>query len=137
MDWTGDGFSSSFRSLATALRTSGFFLETLRSDWSTFDARRYAALLLLDPEEPVSPREAAKLRRDVRSRGLGLVVAADWFSPAVMSSFDYRDDAGKRHAPLACLAPCCLPDHCALGLSPSPGLPDGTRGGKWLSLLAL
>src|SRR6056297_2306939 len=103
MDWTGDGVSSSFRNLTTTLRSRGFYIETLRSDWSAFDARQYGALLLLDPEEPVSPREAAKLRRDVRERGLGLVAAADWFSPAVMASLDYRDDAGKRcalrHAP--------------------------------------
>jgi membrane-bound transcription factor site-1 protease len=96
MDWTGDGPSSSLRSLCSSLRAAGFLVETLRSSWSAFDARHYGALLLLDPEEPAGAREAGKLRRDVRERGLGLVVAADWYSPALMASFDYRDDAGKR-----------------------------------------
>lgn len=134
MDWTGDGAAASFRSLAVALRTSGFFLETLRFDWSAFDARHYAALLLLDPEEPVTPREAAKLRRDVRVHGLGLVVAADWFSPTVMSSLDYRDDAGKRRAPLA---PRRSPDR-ALSVSCAPRcLPHGMRAGELPSVSAL
>ena len=60
------------------MTSSGFHVETLTGDVSSFDAGDYGALLLLDPEEPWMPHEVAKLTRDVHELGLGLVVAADW-----------------------------------------------------------
>ena len=35
----------------------GFYVETLHTDWTTFNASNYGALLLLDPEEPHLARE--------------------------------------------------------------------------------
>ena len=94
MDWNGDHPHTNFRSLHGALRRAGFHVEALAGNFSSFDASRYGALLLVDPEEPYHPAEARKLVEDVTRRGLGLLVAADWHDPALM-----------RQAHLPCIAP--------------------------------
>ena len=96
MDWNGDSPHTNYVPLYASLRASGFYVETLRADLTSFDASLYGALLLLDPEEPFLPSEPAKLRADVTSRGLGLVVAADWHAPDLMASLDYTDEATKQ-----------------------------------------
>ena len=51
------------------------------------------ALLLLDAEEPFTRREVRKLRDDVSRRGLGLLVASDWFNPRIIAELSYVDEA--------------------------------------------
>ena len=58
MDWNGDHPHTNFRSLHGALRRAGFYVEALSGNFSSFDASRYGALLLVDPEEPYHPAEA-------------------------------------------------------------------------------
>ena len=41
--------------------------------------RLYGALLVVDPEEEFFSDEITKLHADVRARGLGLIVVADWY----------------------------------------------------------
>jgi membrane-bound transcription factor site-1 protease len=67
----------------------------LTSDFSTFNASSYGALLLLDPEEDFMRNEAKKLHADVLERGLGLVIAADWHDWQVMADLYYRDDSAR------------------------------------------
>ena len=74
------------------MRRAGFSVEVLTSNFSSFDASRYGALLLIDPEEPYHPTEARKLVEDVTRRGLGLLVAADWHDPALMRQLRYTDE---------------------------------------------
>ena len=90
MDLHGDHPHTNYRSLAAELRAAGFFVELLRGSFLDFDAAQYGALILADPEERWVPGEAAKLAADVRRRGLGLVVAADWHDPAVMAALYYK-----------------------------------------------
>ena len=92
MDWNGDHPHTNFRSLHGALRRAGFHVEALSGNFSSFDASRYGALLLVDPEEPYHPAEARKLVEDVTRRGLGLLVAADWHDPALMRQLRYTDE---------------------------------------------
>ena len=40
----------------------------------------------------LSPFQIRKLTEDVKSRGLGLVVVADWYSTAMMSHVRFYDD---------------------------------------------
>ena len=82
----------------------------LRSDFSTFDAASYGALLLLDSEERFLPAELTKLADDVRRRGLGLVVAADWWDAQVMRGLYYKD----QHTGVA--------NHCGMGGANVPAL---------------
>ena len=110
MDWNGDSPFTSFRSLYTELRAAGYYVEVLRSDFSTFDAASYGALLLLDSEERFLPAELTKLADDVRRRGLGLVVAADWWDATVMRGLYYKD----QHTGVA--------NHCGMGGANVPAL---------------
>ena len=68
----------------------------LNADWTCFDAARYGALLVVDPEDSFFSAEAAKLVADVvgpsaaaaaaaARHGLGLVVLADWHSADLMA----------------------------------------------------
>ena len=91
MDSRGDHPYTNYRTLVKALASRGFFIEVLRGDWLSFDASRVGALLLLDAEEPYTPLEAAKLQDDLGKHGLGLLVAADWYSPSLMAQLDYTD----------------------------------------------
>ncbi|KOO35188.1 membrane-bound transcription factor site-1 protease [Chrysochromulina tobinii] len=99
MDVRGDHPHTNLRALTTALRAAGFYVETLSGDVSSFDAAEYGALLLLDPEEPWMPHEVAKLTRDVHERGLGIVVAADWYDVALMNQLYYRDELAHTDHP--------------------------------------
>ena len=92
----------------------------LRGDWLSFDASRVGALLLLDAEEPYTPLEAAKLQDDLGKHGLGLLVAADWYSPSLMAQLDYTDAHTKWpiaarpaarmcHRSMACSSPLASP----------------------------
>ena len=110
MDTRGDHPHTNFRRLATALRHAGFHVELLTSDARSFDASSYAALLLLDPEEGWMAGEAAKLVEDVTSRGLGLIVAADWHDPLIMQRLFYRDELAA------------LDHHCGSGGANVPAL---------------
>ena len=121
MDWTGDSPFTSFVTLYRALRASGFYVEAsqnapppalrppppeqhrrvpqvLTDTWHNFDASRYGALLLLDPEEGHVAGEAHKLLADVRTRGLGLVVAADWYDPRLIRELSYYDPLTKKRS---------------------------------------
>lgn len=62
----------------------GYHIETLTDPFTCFDARNYGALLLVDPEDYFSRAEIVKLRRDIETEGLGLIVLADWYSESLM-----------------------------------------------------
>jgi len=64
----------------------------LREDLVCFDAERYGALLIPDPEDEFASEEIAKLADDVARRGLGLVVLADWHSEALVEEAAFFDD---------------------------------------------
>ena len=48
------------------------------------DASAYGALLVVDPEDEWFPEERAKLLADLRTRGLPLVLLADWYNASVL-----------------------------------------------------
>lgn len=64
---------------------------------------QYGALLLVDSEEEYFPEEVVKLQDDVRSKGLGLIVFADWYQVAAMVKMKFFDDNTRRWAPASCL----------------------------------
>lgn len=53
---------------------------------------RYAALLIVDPEDEFFPDEVTKIHTDVSAKGLSLLVLAEWFSPLVMDRSKFTDD---------------------------------------------
>lgn len=61
LDWHADHPHTNFHGLWRALRKAGYFVETLRGDFTCFDAAQYGTLLLIDAEEEYFPEEVAKL----------------------------------------------------------------------------
>ena len=92
LDWHGDHPHTNFHQWYDALTDAGYFVEVLGSPFTCFDAKNYGALLLVDLEEEYSEEEIAKLERDVREEGLGLFVAAEWYSVSQMKSMKFLDD---------------------------------------------
>jgi hypothetical protein len=62
---------------------------------------QYGTLLLVDSEEEFFEEEITKLQEDVRSRGMGLIVFADWYQVNAMVKMKFFDDNTRRWA--------CLP----------------------------
>ncbi|RHN52900.1 putative site-1 protease [Medicago truncatula] len=73
------------------LRDAGYYVETLGSPLTCFDARQYGTLLLVDLEEEYFP-EIEKLRDDVINTGLGLAVFAEWYNVDTMVKMRFVDD---------------------------------------------
>jgi hypothetical protein len=57
---------------------------------------QYGTLLLVDSEEEYFEEEITKLQEDVRSRGLGLIVFADWYQVNAMVKMKFFDDNTRR-----------------------------------------
>ena len=64
LDWNLDHPHTNFRDAFGRLRALGYYVELLNADWTCFDASRYGALLLVDPEASAEkpPRAASRAR---------------------------------------------------------------------------
>ncbi|XP_046398458.1 membrane-bound transcription factor site-1 protease [Ischnura elegans] len=92
LDWNGDHIHTNFKDMYRHLRSGGRYVEVLGSPFTCFDARSYGALLLVDPEEEFFPEEIDKLRDDVLTRGLSVIVFADWYNSSVMRRVKFYDE---------------------------------------------
>ncbi len=52
----------------------------------------YGTLLLVDLEDEILPAEVSKLEDDVTSKGLSVVVFADWYDEAVLDKIGFFDE---------------------------------------------
>lgn len=95
LDWHGDHLHTNFHSLFDMLRGAGYYIETLGSPLTCFDANQYGTLLLVDLEDEYFPEEIKKLRDDVINSGLGLAVFADWYNLDAMVKMRFFD--GNSH----------------------------------------
>nr|XP_016477680.1 PREDICTED: subtilisin-like protease SBT6.1 [Nicotiana tabacum] len=96
LDWHGDHLHTNFHSLFDMLRDTGYYIETLGSPLTCFDANQYGTLLLVDLEDEYFPEEIKKLRDDVITSGLGLAVFADWYNVNAMVKMRFFD--GNTHS---------------------------------------
>ncbi|KAG8458635.1 hypothetical protein KFE25_008432 [Diacronema lutheri] len=87
-----DALGANFARVGEALRSRGYWLESLSCDLLCFRAEWYGTLLLVDSEDHFSAAEAAKLRTDVLHAGLSLVVLADWWQPTVARQLAFDDE---------------------------------------------
>ncbi|XP_008795050.2 subtilisin-like protease SBT6.1 [Phoenix dactylifera] len=92
LDWHGDHLHTNFHIMYNMLRDAGYYVETLGSPLTCFDARRYGTLLLVDLEDEFFREEIEKLRDDVIIGGLGLVVFAEWYNVDSMVKMRFFDD---------------------------------------------
>ena len=92
LDWNGDHIHTNFRDLYERLRASGYYVEVLGSPYTCFDARSYAALMIVDPEEEFFDEEIVKLKVDVQKFGLSVLLFADWYNESVMRKVKFFDE---------------------------------------------
>ncbi|XP_075087059.1 subtilisin-like protease SBT6.1 isoform X2 [Nicotiana tabacum] len=92
LDWHGDHLHTNFHIMFDTLRDAGYYIETLGSPLTCFDARQYGTLLLVDLEDEYFPEEIKKLRDDVINSGLCVVVFADWYNVETMVKMRFFDD---------------------------------------------
>ncbi|GFS41015.1 SITE-1 protease [Actinidia rufa] len=84
LDWHGDHLHTNFHNMFNMLRDTGYYVETLGSPFTCFDANQYGTLLLVDLEDEYFPEEINKLRDDIINTGLGLAVFAEWYNVDTM-----------------------------------------------------
>ncbi|KAA8523120.1 hypothetical protein F0562_009543 [Nyssa sinensis] len=92
LDWHGDHLHTNFHIMFNMLRDAGYYVETLGSPLTCFDACQYGTLLLVDLEEEYFAEEIKKLRDDVINTGLGLAVFAEWYNVDTMVKMRFFDD---------------------------------------------
>lgn len=93
VDWNGDHPHTNFVRVFNTLIRKGYYIEVLNSgDWTTFDARNYGTLLIVDIEDEIMESEALKLENDVRKLGLNVVIFADWYNEHVIGRLKFLDD---------------------------------------------
>ncbi|KAH9624048.1 hypothetical protein KSS87_019117 [Heliosperma pusillum] len=92
LDWHGDHLHTNFHTTYNMLRDAGYYIETLGSPLTCFDARQYGTLLLVDLEDEYFEEEIYKLREDVLKTGLGLAVFAEWYNVETMVKMRFFDD---------------------------------------------
>ncbi|OIV94251.1 hypothetical protein TanjilG_00102 [Lupinus angustifolius] len=92
LDWHGDHLHTNFHIMFNSLRDAGYYVETLGSPLTCFDARQYGTLLMVDLEDEYFPEEIEKLRDDVINTGLGLAVFAEWYNVDTMVKMRFFDD---------------------------------------------
>ncbi|XWS17268.1 hypothetical protein CRYUN_Cryun33cG0053100 [Craigia yunnanensis] len=92
LDWHGDHLHTNFHIMFNMLRDAGYYVETLGSPLTCFDAGQYGTLLLVDLEDEYFQEEIEKLRDDVINTGLGLAVFAEWYNVDTMVKMRFFDD---------------------------------------------
>lgn len=92
LDWHGDHLHTNFHIMFNMLRDAGYYVETLGSPLTCFNADQYGTLLMVDLEDEYFVEEIEKLRDDVVKRGLGLAVFADWYNVDTMMKMRFFDD---------------------------------------------
>lgn len=92
LDWHGDHLHTNFHILFNMLRDAGYYIETLGSPFTCFDASNYGTLLMVDLEDEYFNEEIQKLRDDVVHKGLGLAVFAEWYHVDTMVKMTFFDE---------------------------------------------
>ena len=93
LDWHGDHPWTNFHKAHRALREAGYFVEIVGRRWgpATLSADAYGALLVVDPERDFEAGERRHLVREV-SRGLSVVIFADWYHEPTMERIQFFDE---------------------------------------------
>ncbi|GMN50537.1 hypothetical protein TIFTF001_019705 [Ficus carica] len=92
LDWHGDHLHTNFHIMFNMLRDADYYIETLGSPFTCFDAHQYGTLLLVDLEDEYFQEEIEKLRDDVINTGLGLAVFSEWYNVDTMVKMRFFDD---------------------------------------------
>jgi membrane-bound transcription factor site-1 protease len=100
-EWKGDHMFTNYVHLYKFLRSQGYFVEILNEPITCFDARNYAALFMADGEKALSRNEIVKLRKDIETRNMGLVIIAEWSDEEMMQRHSFKSEfTGKTWDPI-------------------------------------
>jgi len=92
LDWFGDHLHTNYHSLYDKLKENGYFVETLRRDFSCVDPELYATLIIVDPEDNFAASELAVVHEAVLTHNLNLIVFADWYNEQLLHKSRFFDD---------------------------------------------
>ena len=79
-EWLGDSLYTNFERFYSKLSQEGYYFEVLYQPLTCFDADNYKVLMLVDTEDYLSDTEMLKLREDIETKQLSLIVVADWYN---------------------------------------------------------
>lgn len=96
LDEFGDHIHTNFRSIYGALRTAGYYVETLGYSYACVNASLYGTYVIVDPEDVWTEEEIAKVVYDMKETGIGVLIIADWYDADVMRTMRVFDSAAKR-----------------------------------------
>lgn len=92
LDWNADHLHTNFRDFYQQLRSAGYYIDVLTTPLNCLDGSQYGTLLLVDVEEEFWPEEVEKLYNEVTSKGLSLLIMADWYNTTVMKKVKFFDE---------------------------------------------
>ena len=92
LDWHGDHPHTNYHNAYDALIKAGYYIEILHNDMTCFNALNYGTLLLVDSEEEYYKEEIVKLKNDVYTHGLSVVVFADWYDLEIVKKVSFFDE---------------------------------------------
>jgi membrane-bound transcription factor site-1 protease len=108
---------TNFKDMYQYIRSAGYFIEILGSSYTCFDAFNYGdlinlyirnieelnlnyiilgALLIVDTEDEFHEKEIKKIYEDVVSKGLSLIVFAEWYNTSVIRSAKFFDENTRK-----------------------------------------
>lgn len=88
-EWLGDSLYTNFERFYSKLSQEGYYFEVLYQPLTCFDADNYKVLMLVDIEDYLSDTEMLKLREDIETKQLSLIVVADWYNKEKIESKKY------------------------------------------------
>ncbi|XP_055908527.1 membrane-bound transcription factor site-1 protease isoform X2 [Eupeodes corollae] len=92
LDWRADHIHTNFKDMYTHLRNAGYYIEVLGAPCTCFNASDYGTLLIVDPEEEFFDEEIAKLKDDIYTHELSVVIFGDWYNTTVMKKIKFFDE---------------------------------------------
>jgi membrane-bound transcription factor site-1 protease len=88
----GDHPYTNYREIYNYLLAMDYYVEILRTPWTCFNASNYQSVLIVDSEEELGVVEVQKMVTDIRSKGLSLILIADWYDELIILDEKYIDD---------------------------------------------
>jgi hypothetical protein len=91
-EWKGDHLFTNYMQLYKFLRSQGYHVEILNEPITCFNSRNYGTFILADPEKGLFRNEVIKLRKDIETRGLSLIIIAEWSDDDIIQKHTFTSE---------------------------------------------
>lgn len=95
-EWKGDHVFTNYMQLYKYLSIQGYSVEVLNEPITCFDSKNYGTFILADPEKALSRQEVVKLRKDIETRGLSLIVIAEWSDQVMKDKHTFTSEFTRK-----------------------------------------